>query len=312
VEQAVADARACLSWLEAKPEVDRGRLAVVGGEKALKNFPVVFRDAYLVGDDNATNSTAVKVREEILKWRPAVVIASGEVAAEKVVRPMVDTQVSFVVFGMHSDPEDLGFILDSPQHPGRNVTGVMPASPLLRAMRLAKEICDKVQRAVFLTDTPGESRLVLKDLQREFLPLNVESIQIAETEERWLKVIRGLQFKVDVVIISDASHLATESGDPVNLEKLVKKAIAHSPLMGIALSRELVRDGILAGVEVTPYLYGFEAGKKARQILNGVSVEEVPFSAPPEPAIFVNLSRARQLGLQISPTVLMEADYVYP
>jgi ABC-type uncharacterized transport system substrate-binding protein len=283
-----------------------------GIAKALKNFPVVFRYAYLVGDDNATNATAAQIREEIHQWHPAVVIASGEISAQKVVRPMVNTSNAFVVFGMHSDPKDLGFILDSPQHPGRNVTGVLPASPLLRAMRLAKEICDKVHRAVFLTDTPAESKLVLKDLEREFLPLEVESIQIAETEEIWLKIIKGLQFKIDVVIISGVSHLTTDSGEPVNVEKLVKKAIAHSPLMGIALSRELVRYGILAGVEVTPYLYGLEAGKKAREVLNGVAVGEVPFSAPPEPSIFVNLSRARQLGIEIPPSVLMEATFIYP
>ncbi len=283
-----------------------------GIEKALKNFPVVFKEAYLVGDDNATNTTAKEIQRTIRQWHPAVVIASGEVSAQKVVKPLLDTPSPFVVFGMHSNPKDLGFILDSPQHPGRNVTGVLPASPLIRAMRLAKEICPKIERGVFLTDTPAESRVVLKDLQREFLPFKIESIQIAETQERWLKIMKGLRFSVDAVIISDVSHLTTDSGDPVNTEKLVKKAIAHSPLIGIALSKELVRYGILAGVEVTPYLYGEEAGKKAREVLNGVAVGEVSFSAPPEPSVFVNLSRARQLGLEIPPSVLMEADYIYP
>ncbi len=283
-----------------------------GIEKALKNFPVVFKDAYLVGDDNATNATAKEIQRTIRQWHPAVVIASGEVSAQKVVKPLLDTPAAFVVFGMHSNPKDLGFILDSPQHPGRNVTGVLPASPLIRAMRLAKEICPKIERGVFLTDTPAESRVVLKDLQREFLPFKIESIQIAETQERWLKIMKGLRFSVDAVIISDVSHLTTDSGDTVNTEKLVKKAIAHSPLIGIALSKELVRYGILAGVEVTPYLYGEEAGKKAREVLNGVAVGEVSFSAPPEPSVFVNLSRARQLGLEIPPSVLMEADYIYP
>ena len=79
----------------------------------------------------------------------------------------------------------------------------------------------------------------------------------------------------------------------------------------MALNYFFSKLGLFGGAAVDFKSMGFLTGKKAGQILNGTSAGMLPIENAPDYAIVFNVTRAKQLGIEIPAPLLTAADHIY-
>jgi putative ABC transport system substrate-binding protein len=233
---------------------------------------------------------------EIVGLQPAVVVATGNAAIELTKR----TSVLPVV--LTNTPENIALrMMDSLEHPGRNVTGVVerPALRTQKELSLLKEVLPGLRRLAVLT---GGFRVGV-------LPA--------------FAAANGIQF--DVVDFSSADELdrafdklATNSpqalflgGGPLTLANMSTIASLAGARKWPSMSEnsELPRYGGLMS-------YGSNGGygdprqvaQYVDRILKGAKPGDLPAMVPePHWDLVINLKSAKQLGLTIPQSVLAQA-----
>jgi putative tryptophan/tyrosine transport system substrate-binding protein len=81
-------------------------------------------------------------------------------------------------------------------------------------------------------------------------------------------------------------------------------------MASVAPWAEAVRRGALVGYGTSYRELGRGAARHVSRVLGGTPPRDLPVEAVNRPALAVNLSTARALGLTISPTLLARADEV--
>jgi ABC-type uncharacterized transport system substrate-binding protein len=86
--------------------------------------------------------------------------------------------------------------------------------------------------------------------------------------------------------------------------------IQNSNKPEIALNYEFTRLGLFGGAAVDFYSMGCQAGQMVARILRGENPGNIPIEDARRYALVFNIKRAEQLGIKISPDILMAADEV--
>jgi putative tryptophan/tyrosine transport system substrate-binding protein len=243
---------------------------------------------------------------ELLATQPEVIFVTSNPALQALQQEQNRLPTVFVNV---ADPVGEGFI-DSLGHPGRNVTGFTNFEPSIggKWMQLLKEIAPGIDRVAILLhpDTPANVAMASTALAAA-AALGVAATQAPVRSATEIEQAVGRFAAAGPGGLVVIPHVVTAA--PPGREIIIELAAKHR-LPAIYPFRFYAE---LGGLTV----YGIDAVDLFRQaaayvdrILRGEKPAELPVQAPNKFALVINLRTARNLGLEISNSVLARADEV--
>jgi putative tryptophan/tyrosine transport system substrate-binding protein len=242
---------------------------------------------------------------ELVERKVAVILATGGSAPAKAAKAATTTIP--IVFVSSADPLKAG-VVASLNRPGGNVTGVSLLGSQLEAKRLG------LLHEVF----PGGAPIgVVVNPKYPDVEAELGELQdAARTLKRRLIIARAsTEAEIDAAVASIAQQGAGAmlmAQDPFfgsRREQFVGLA-ARYKLPAIYVEREFAKLGGLLSYG-TNFTDGFhDAALYVAKILKGASPADLPVLQPTKFELVINLGTARQLGLELSPTLLARADEV--
>jgi putative tryptophan/tyrosine transport system substrate-binding protein len=244
---------------------------------------------------------------ELLRMNVDIIVATtsrGARAAQQLTRttPIVTTAIP--------DPVVYGLV-NSPQHPGRNVTGLSFVSSQLggKRLELLKEIIPGFSRVAVLSnviefDNPAqetsikEVAAVAQSLSVQLQILNVKKPE--EIENAFSSMIRG---KIGGLMVMTPSMFW------LNRARIVELAVKSRVPAIYPDSRFTDAGGLMSYGPNYAELY-HRAAYFVDRILKGSKPEDLPVEQPTKFELVINLKAAKEIGLTIPTEVLMWADRV--
>jgi putative ABC transport system substrate-binding protein len=219
-----------------------------------------------------------------------------------------ETQTTPIVFVGISDPVGQGFVA-SLAHPGGNMTGFVDNDPPMGSkwLELLKEIAPGVARVAFIFN-PKTAPLIQSFLR---------SIEAAGS---------SFQVKVTAAPVFDAAEIEraiTAAGQEPNgglivapdsftwsHRELIIALAAQQRLPAVYSILAFVKNGglLFYGVDLVEQ-YG-QAAIYVDRILRGAKPGDLPVQAPTKFSLIVNLKTAKELGITIPPSIMVQADEV--
>jgi putative ABC transport system substrate-binding protein len=255
-------------------------------------------------------------------WRNQPDAAAAEATVKKWVAAKVDVIVGFedqcvraaraattkipIVFVQIYDPQTAGYI-KSLAHPGGNLTGPVANLKLIdKRLELLKEVDPRVQKVLALFDgrdpyAPGELGLARQAATRLGLKL-VE--RDAASEAALKQVFADLKpGDIDAVIVASPD---LQTNHPHLIIQLSEAA--RLPVVG---HREAwVEWGALLSYSTDGDSAGPVAARYIDKIFKGANPADLPVEELSRTVFAVNLKRARELGLTISPSLQTRVDRI--
>lgn len=108
-----------------------------------------------------------------------------------------------------------------------------------------------------------------------------------------------------------ALKLPTSDGKTFAAGQIFDWTTKHSQKPEMALNYYFSKIGLFGGAAVDFTAMGYQAGKKAAEILAGKKAGDIPIENASDYAIVFNLKRARDLKINIPKPLLTAADHVY-
>jgi putative tryptophan/tyrosine transport system substrate-binding protein len=230
-----------------------------------------------------------------------IVTVGGAVLAAKQA-----TSVIPIVFGAASDPLGMGLVA-SLARPGGNVTGLSVQATDLASKRLEllREVVHGLRRlAILLNVEYPAAVLEMGEAQAgaRTLGLEVTTLEIRRVEDI-VPAFEALKGRADALYVCTDPVLAANR---IRVNTLAN--VARLPT--ITAFREWIEAGSLMsyGPNV-PDLFR-RAAEYVDKILRGAKPGDLPVEQPTKFDFIINLTTAKALGLEVSPTLLARADEV--
>jgi ABC-type uncharacterized transport system substrate-binding protein len=241
---------------------------------------------------------------QLLRQAPDVMLANGDAAAKAAQQLTQKVPVIFIAGG---DPvgDDL---VRSLAHPGRNLTGFAVMEPSLGAKLLGmlKQAAPRVTRAAVLVNPDNANH-------QRILALLVTAAPKFSVEVVSAPVREPAEIEAAMTQWSGGSdHGLIVPADPsTNSHRgLIVALAARQRLPAVyALRAAVVEGGLMSyGVDL-PDLFR-QAAVYANRILKGEKPADLPVQFPTKFELVVNIKTAKELGLEVPPSLLAIADEV--
>src|SRR5216683_2107567 len=239
--------------------------------------------------------------------RKVAVICAG--ASDVAIRTaMAATKTIPIVFSTASDPVRAGFV-PSLGRPGGNITGItfMGVELVAKRMELLHEVPPGATRIALLVN-PNNPGLMQDNIQQSEaavrrLGLEIVVVKAGNESEIESAVVAAVQQQANALSIGNDAYLSSRS------RQIGFFALRHAlPTMSES------HDGVAAGLLIS---YGpnqadsfREAGLYVGRILKGEKPADLPVMQPTKFELFINLTTAKALGLEVPPSLLARADEV--
>lgn len=304
---------------------EEGVLKGLAGEGFVEGKNLRIERYYM--DTKVNNTTRALMKREaemalqmVESIKPDVVVAIDDNAFREVGLPLAGRDdVSVVFSGMNGQVEDYNAMTpfcESRKHPGGNVTGVYEKLYVERSLRVIKAIPGLTgDTFVFISDFTPTGVAVTKQFSLELVePLPGLKYRFEKVRDwhEYKALIREINEDDSVFAIYPAAlSLRGEGGVLSTAKEVFDWTIANCNKPGMAVNYYFAKLGLFGGAAVDFKDMGALAGGKVGQILNGARAGDLPIEDAPEYAIVFNLTRSEQLGIEIPPSLLTAADYVY-
>jgi len=249
------------------------------------------------------NERAAEIAAEFVQLKVDVIVVQGTAA---VVAAKQATSVIPIVFALAGEPVGSGLVA-SLARPGGNVTGLsnQQADVAGKKLELLREVVPGLRRLAIMANI-GNPGVVLEmgeaQAAARTLGLEATTVEILRTEDiaPGFDALKGR---------AEALYVCT---DPL---VVTNRARIHTLAMGARLptiynSREYVEAGGLMSYGPNwPHMWS-RAADLVDKILRGARPGDIPVEQPTKFDLIINLTTAKVLGLEISPTLLARADEV--
>lgn len=283
---------------------------------------------YFYMDTKNTYTTPVQMKErgdlalaKIKEVDPAVIFILDDDAFRYVALPLAKSKYPIVFSGLNAKIEDYNKevdMMESRQHPGYNITGVLETVHYVESFLLLQKIAPNVKKVFCVSDPTATGRGFVAALKLEMakitkFPVEVEFREVASYEE-YKKVVLEANEREDIdAILPAVFGLAPEkAGDKSVVQpEITSWAVKNSKKPDVGLTFFLVDFGLLSGAAVDFPALGGQAALKIVKILEGEQPGNISIDEAANVAICVNLARAEQLGLKVSEEIIAASDKVY-
>jgi putative tryptophan/tyrosine transport system substrate-binding protein len=243
---------------------------------------------------------------EFVRRRVAVIVTlSGTEAAEAA---KAATSTIPVVFAFGSDPVTAGLV-KSLSRPGGNVTGSTGMSVELgpKRVELLRAVVPTVTTIGLFTNPDNRTfnDAFLTEVQRAavMLKLEVHAMPVSSDSDIGPAFDRLHELRVGALLIS------TEPFYYIRREQIVRLAAQHRIPVVYSYS-EFVKAGGLMSYGVSRTFAPLTAGNYAGRLLKGEEPADLPVLQPTKFELGINLKTAKELGLNVPPSLLAIADEV--
>jgi putative ABC transport system substrate-binding protein len=284
----------------------------------LRQQIVAFREGLKVSDYVEGQNVAVEYRwaegqydrlpalvADLVRQQVSVIVSGG--GAPAVLAAKAATTTIPIVFSAGADPVGLG-VVASLNRPGGNITGVYQFTSGLEAKRLGllHEMVPKVTSiAVLVNPNFSDAENQLRDAQEAAARLGVQLVVVRANAES------DFDAAFSTLVRQRAGALLVCSSPFFNgrREQIVVLAARHA-VPAIFEWRDFAAAGGLMSYGTSLADAYRQVGVYAGQILRGAKPVDLPVVQSTRFELVINLSTAKALGIEVSPTLLARADEV--
>lgn len=209
-----------------------------------------------------------------------------------------------VVFNIVNRPVAAG-IIDSWERSGNNATGASNQVPVESQLKAFKKVV-KFQRLGIIYNPREPNSRIQRDIAsqlRRKLNFRLVDFQIDDPSDMAV-VMPQLKNTVDAVFIPADSLMISLGND---LARWINDL--HLPSLA-TVETMVIHHGLLLGLQPSYYQLGHMAADKARRILEGAAVSDIPSSRLEYFQMSVNLKTAREIDVQIPMSILVMANRI--
>jgi putative ABC transport system substrate-binding protein len=242
---------------------------------------------------------------DLVRQQVSVIVSGGGAPAALAAKAATTTIP--IVFSLGADPVGLGVVV-SLNRPGGNITGVYQFTSGLEAKRLGllHEMIPKATPiAVLVNPNFADADDQLRDLQEAAARLKVQLVIVRANAES------DFDAAFSTLVRQRAAALLV-CGSPffnIRREQLVVLAARHA-VPAIFEWRDFAAAGGLMSYGTSLADAYRQVGVYAGQILRGAKPVDLPVVQSTKFELVINLSTAKALGIEVSPTLLARADEV--
>ena len=246
---------------------------------------------------------AKQIATKFANDNPDLVIGLGTISAQSFIKLAEEQRVK-LIFSSITNPLSAGLMKDS-THLKDNITGVSNFIELEPQLELFKKILPAMKKIGVLYN-PGESNSVsiVKKLEQicPTLGLTLVTQTINKTSDV-AQNVANLIMKTDAIFISNDNTALSALGNIVSLATKAKKPVFVS-------DTDAVEGGALAALGPDQYEIGLQTGEMIVRILQGQKFASQDLEFPNSTKLYVNISVAKNLGIEIPHDVLKHAVHV--
>jgi putative tryptophan/tyrosine transport system substrate-binding protein len=251
-----------------------------------------------------STAQAPVLAREIVAARPDVVVASGSPSIRAVAA--ASRTVPLVMSFMGDNPMEIGLV-ENMRRPGGRVTGQIMLAEELDAKRLTilLEALPRLRRVAVLTTDPPRNPLTDANLRSVAvrMGIEVELVRVASRERYREAFARMREIGADGLLIGTSAEFA---GDAAMLSGLALEL----RLPTVCEWNLMARAGCLLGYGPNFAALRRRSADHVVRILRGANPAELPVEGPTVFEFAVNLRTARALGVELPPSILVQADEV--
>ncbi len=247
-----------------------------------------------------------RLLEEIIDWKPDIIVVEGTAAALQVSQEYLDIPV---VMAVVSDPLASGLV-ESLTRPGGDITGLsmMTADITARRLELLKESIPSLKRVGVLLDASlpwHESSLAVLVRTANERGMELTSVRVAGIDGIALAFAELRRAQVEAVYVLDSALLGG------NVDKLLTLA-RRARLPVVCGRREWVEKGALLSYSANFGDMFRRSAKYVDRILKGEKAADLPIEQPIDFELAINLKTAKALKLAIPASIVERANQVVP
>ena len=246
-------------------------------------------------------TTAAQIAKKFAGSNPDVIIAIATPSAQAMV---ASARNSNIIFSAVTDPVSAKLVKAWDQ-PSPRVTGVSDLTPVDKHMALIKEIVPDA-KTLGVIYNPGEANSVaLVDLVKKHAPdSSMKVVEAASPKSADVQTaMRSLVGKVDAV------YLPTDNTVISALEGVIKIA-SQTDIPVIAADTDSVKRGAIAALGFNYYDVGRQTGVMAAKVLSGAAPGDIPVQGVDKTELYINLSAASAMGVELPNSVIERAKEV--
>ena len=249
-------------------------------------------------DKDYIQQTVQSIRQQIESWQPDVVITSDDNAAKYLIQPHYkDARTPFVFCGVNWSAKEYGF-------PYSNVTGIIEVAPLEVLLSQAVKYSGGQHKVVYLGANTLTEKKNMQRMKEVSAKLNIQlQGKLVSTAEEWKQAYVGAQ---DSGFIIMGSFSGISNWDK---ESLSQFAIEHAKILSVT-SHEWMMPFSSIGFTKIPQEHCEWAAEAAIEILNGLSVAEIPIVANRKWDIWLNQKHLESTGIQLPRKLVRKAKKV--
>jgi putative ABC transport system substrate-binding protein len=259
-----------------------------------KNIRIEWRYA------NSTAARLYQFAEELVRLKPAVIVASGTTAISVALKVTKSVPIVMVSGG---NPVSRGFVKTLPM-PGGNVTGLSSTTVGHEGKRLElfRETFPTIMRVVILNADKAKRRAQSYENDGKALGLNIELVHINRPDDLTAALASIVSMRPDALVT--VRNLFTIH----HADQIVEFAL-NNRLPAMFEARHFVISGGLMSYGIDYTTSWRRAAVYVDKILKGANPATLPVE-PPQLELVVNLKTAKKIGVTIPPEILLEANEV--
>ena len=265
--------------------------------------------AYSVHNAQANMATAGQIASQIMGESPDLILTiatpTSQAAAQALKKSPHMAKVPFL-FTAVTDPLAAGLVSDL-EAPGGNLTGVSDRLPVDRHIEMVRTFYPELKRlGVLYNAGEANSRATVEQIKEEGAKHGFEVVEATVSKSSDVYQAAGsLSGKVDAVWIPTDNTVVS------GLESAVKVSNA-SDLPLFCADVDSVARGAVAAMGFDYYQHGRQTGAMARRILlDGADPGKTPVETQETLQLHLNLTAAREMGVDVPESIRKRADKVY-
>lgn len=274
---------------------------------ALKDHGYVEGENLSVDLQNAQGSqdTALTIANKFVSDKKDLIFAIATPAAIASAQATRDHPDIPVIITAVTDPVDAGLV-ESLEHPGGNVTGTTDMNPVKEQLALVKELTTGTRVGIIYNSGEPNSvvQIHIAKTVAEELGLQLELVAITNSSE----VKAAAESLVGKI---DAFYIPTDNAVVSALEAIIEVAESKT-LPIVAGEAESVKSGALITYGLDYYKLGYQTGEMTVKMLKeGLKPQEMPVESQSDPKLYINLTAAKRMGIEIPQSLIDRADETY-
>jgi ABC-type uncharacterized transport system substrate-binding protein len=273
---------------------------VAGAKEAVKGsgveLKVVEMDTKRNGSEEFAKQAALKIKAEIERWKPDVLIVADDAAAKYLVMPYYKNASLPVVYcGVNWDGSIYGF-------PYKNATGMDEVALIQQIVDNLKGYAKGTRVGMLTTDDLTERRE--GEAYRNIVKINFAAEKYVKTFAQWKEAYKSMQDQADLIIL----------GNKVAIPDFKDAEAAEWVLANSKVPTGTINDWMMPftmlGITKVPEEQGIWAVKAALKILGGTPPSSIPIAKNEKGNLLLNVKLATKAGIVFKPALIKNAKIV--